>query len=36
MEQDGLPSFVGMIIAATVVWALVVAGIVLLAVFTLL
>jgi hypothetical protein len=36
MEQDGLPSFVGMIIAATVVGALVVAGIVLLAVFTLL
>lgn len=36
MEQDGLPSFVGMIIAATVVGALVVAGIVLLAVFTIL
>jgi outer membrane murein-binding lipoprotein Lpp len=36
MEQDGLPSFVGMIIAAVVVGALVVAGIVLLAVFTLL
>jgi len=36
MEQDGLPSFVGMIIAATVVGALVVAGLVLLAVFTLL
>ena len=36
MEQDGLPSFVGMIIAAAIVGALVVAGIVLLAVFMLL
>jgi len=36
MEQDGLPSFIGMIIAAAVVGALVVGGIVLLAVFTLL
>ncbi len=36
MEQDGLPSFIGMIIAAAIVGALVVAGIVLLAVFTLL
>ncbi|MBA7586257.1 hypothetical protein ES708_28254 [subsurface metagenome] len=36
MEQDGLPSFVGMIIAAVVAGALVVAGIVLLAVFTIL
>jgi hypothetical protein len=34
MEQEGLPSFIGMIIAASIVGALVVAGIVLLAVFT--
>jgi hypothetical protein len=36
MEQDGLPSFVGMMIGAVVVGVMVVAGIVLLAVFSLL
>jgi hypothetical protein len=36
MEQDGVPSFAGMIIAATIVGAFIVAGIVLLAVFSLL
>jgi hypothetical protein len=36
MEQDGVPSFVGMMIGAVVVGVMVVAGIVLLAVFSLL
>jgi outer membrane murein-binding lipoprotein Lpp len=36
MEQDGVPSFVGMVIGAVVVGVMVVAGIVLLAVFSLL
>jgi hypothetical protein len=36
MEQDGVPSLAGMIIAAAIVGVLVIAGIVLLAVFTLL
>ena len=36
MEQDGIPSFAGMIIAAVIVGVMVVAGIVLLAVFSLL
>jgi hypothetical protein len=36
MEQDGVPSFVGMLIGAVVVGVMVVAGIVLLAVFSLL
>lgn len=36
MEQDGVPSFIGMMIGAVVVGVMVVAGIVLLAVFSLL
>lgn len=36
MEQDGIPSFVGMIIAAAIIGVMIIAGVVLLAVFSLL
>jgi len=36
MEQDGIPSFIGVIIAAVVLGAMVMAGIVIVAVFSLL
>ena len=36
MEQDGIPSFIGVIIAAVVLGAMVMAGIVMVAVFSLL
>lgn len=36
MEQDGLPSFIGIIIGAVILGAIVMAGIVLLAVFSIL
>jgi len=36
MGQDGIPSFIGVIIAAVVLGAMVMAGIVLVAVFSLL
>ena len=35
MEQDGIPSFIGVIIAAVVLGAMVMAGIVMVAVFSL-
>jgi len=36
MEQDGIPTFISALVAAIVLGAIVIAGIVLLAVFTLL
>ena len=36
MEQDGIPSFIGIIIDAVILGAMIIAGIVLLAVFSLL
>ena len=35
MEQDGIPSFIGTIIGAVILGAMIIAGIVLLAVFSL-